>query len=161
MASAIPDGSPIGIASDGQSAGVAGGCDYQIDKMVVGGEVSYAWMFGSLSDIGVDTDLTVTGRAGYLITPETLLYGHGGWTRVSGTGFDIDGYKAGLGGEFRLPGSQMYLDARWTHAWMNEGDVGAPSALNIASDEFRLGLKIKFGAAEEAKPVKGAKRLTP
>ena len=162
-ASAMPDGSPIGLASNGQSAGVAGGCDFQFDKMVVGGEVSYAWMFGNLSDIGVDTDLTITGRAGYLITPDTLLYGHGGWTRMEGTGFSIDGYKAGIGGEFRLPGSAMFLDARWTHAFMNEGDIGAPSTINIGSDEFRIGLKIKFGVGAEAAaaPAKGAKRLAP
>lgn len=158
VGSAMQDGSPFGVSSNGQSAGFVGGCDMQFDKMVVGGEVSYAWMFGNLSDIGVDNDLTITGRAGYLISSDTLLYGHGGWTRVSGSGFDIDGYKAGIGGEFRLPGSAMFLDARWTHAWMNESDIGAPSALNIASDEFRLGLKIKFGVGAEAAAAPAAKK---
>jgi len=147
-ASAIPDGSPVGFSTNGQVAGFSGGCDKQFGQMVVGGEGGYGWVFGKASDLGVDNQLTLTARAGYLIGDNALLYGHGGWVRTSGTGIpDVDGWNAGLGGEFRLPGSAMFLDARWTHTWFNESDLGAPSNISIGADEFRLGLKIKFGAA--------------
>ena len=147
-ASAIPDGSPVGFSTNGQVAGFSGGCDKQFGQMVVGGEAGYGWVFGKASDLGVDNQLTLTARAGYLIGDNALLYGHGGWVRTSGSGIpDVDGWNAGLGGEFRLPGSAMFLDARWTHTWFNESDLGAPSNISIGADEFRLGLKIKFGAA--------------
>jgi hypothetical protein len=145
VGSAMPDGSPVGLASNGQEAGVAGGCDWQSGKMVIGGEVSYAWMFGKLNDLGVDNDLTFTGKAGYLIAPSTQLYAHAGWSRLTGSGFDhVDGWKAGLGSQYRLPDSNMFLDARWTHDFIKESDLGV-SGVKIATDAFRIGLNIKFG----------------
>ena len=53
----------------------------------------------------------------------------------------------------------MFIDARWTHTFFDEADLGAPAGINVSSDEFRLGLKIKFGAPvlEDAKPAKKIK----
>lgn len=140
---AIPDAIPVGLGSTGQTAGLSAGCDIVLDKQfVVGAEASYSWMFGNLNDLGVDTDLSLTARAGYLFTPTVLPYIHGGWSRVEGSGGHIDGYKFGLGAEMKLASSPMYLDMRWSHGiW----DIPGASGLDVTTDEFRLGLKIKLG----------------
>jgi predicted porin len=164
---AIWEGDPAGLGSNGQTAGVSVNCDVVLQKQfVLGAEASYAWTFGNLNDLGIDTDLSLTARAGYLFTPTTLTYVHGGWARAEGSGDHIDGIKYGLGIETKLAGTPMYLDLRWSHGvW----DVPGASGVDVTTDEFRIGLKVKLGpdfmpvSLDEApaKPVKGAKRLTP
>lgn len=141
---AVPDGSPVGLGAQGQMLGVSLGCDVPLagTKLILGGEVSYAWMFGDLADIGVDTDLSLTGRVGYALSSTVMPYAHAGWSRLDASGTNIDGYKVGLGAEMRVPGQPVYFDVRWSHGMW---DVPGVSGIDVTTDEFRAGLKIKLG----------------
>lgn len=88
---------PDDFGSDKGSAFVAGdqaGCDYQLGKWIVGVEGQYDW--GKVNSthaippfprFSYNTTLnnlaTMTGRAGYAVLPQALLYGKAGgaWTR--------------------------------------------------------------------------------
>ncbi len=152
---AVDSGDPYGYGANGQVMGVLVGCDIKFNqKFVAGAEVAYGWVSGDLGTLGIDTDLTITGRAGWLVTPAALLYGHGGWARLEGGGDHINGYKFGAGAELKVPENPIYIDLRYSRGiW----DVpGIPSTVDVTSDEFRVGLKFKFGAGlpGEEKPAK-------
>lgn len=134
----------LGIGTTGQLAGVAVGCDVKLEKFVVGTEVSYAKAFGDMSSVsimggGIDTDLTVMGRIGYLVTPSLLPYAHADWVRLSGGGDHVDGYKYGVGLEFKLPERPVALDLRYSHGILN-----TDTPVDITTDEIRLGVKFRF-----------------
>lgn len=129
----------------GQGVGVLVGCDMTLEKrFVVGAEARYTFVLGDLHDQGIDHDLNFTGRAGVLITPTVLLYGHGGWARIDGGGDHLDGYTMGAGTEMKLPNSPLFLDLRWTHSvWNDAGSSSTPK-----SDDFMVAVKLKFGGPE-------------
>ena len=137
-------GGPIGISSQGQTAGVEVNCDYKAQAFVFGAFVEYDKVFGDLEKLGVKTDLTVGGRAGILFNAHSLLYLHGGWTQLD-VGPKLDGIKLGLGNEFRIPNSPIYMDLRYTYAIYDVQDLGAPSTVDANAHIFRLGAKLKFG----------------
>jgi outer membrane immunogenic protein len=88
---------PLDYGSDKGSAFIAGdqaGCDYQVGKWIIGVEGQYDWgkVNGShaippFPRFSYNTTLnnfgTMTGRAGYTVAPQALLYGKAGgaWTR--------------------------------------------------------------------------------
>jgi opacity protein-like surface antigen len=145
MAGQLDAGGPIGIGSQGQTAGVSVNCDYRMQAFVVGGFVEYSWIFGDLETVGVEKDMTVGSRLGVLVNPSSLLYTHAGWTRLDlGGGGDVDGWKIGLGNEFRIPNSPMYLDLRYTYANYDISDM-APPGFDASAHSVRLGLNVKFG----------------
>lgn len=142
---AIPDGSPFGLGANGQNAGVSFGCDVAVTpdkKLVAGFEASYAWLMGKgLNDLGIDHDLSLTSRLGYVFAPGAMPYVHAGWSRLDGSGGHIDGYKLGLGVEFKMA-TAVYGDVRWSHGiW----DVPGLSGVDVSTDEVRVGMKIKLG----------------
>ena len=138
--------SPVSLSAQGQKAGVTLNCDAKLQAFVLGAEVDYGKVLGDLHDLGVKTDLTLTGRFGVLINQGSLLYAHAGWSRLDTDFGKMDGWKLGLGNEFRVPNSPVYLDLRYTYASYDLKDL-IPSAPNTDtfSHEFRLGLKVKFG----------------
>ena len=137
-------GAPINIGANGYSAGVSALCDLAFDRLVLGVFVDWDKVWGDLHTIGVNSILTVGGRAGVLVTQATLLYAHAGWNRVDlSGGSDINGYSLGLGSEVKLQGTPVALDMRWTHREF--ADVMG-SGIDASSDEFRLGLTYKFFA---------------
>ena len=149
------DGSPIGISTQGQKADAVVFCDYRMQAFVLGAGVSYGTFFGDAKDLGISSDLTVYGRLGVLTSPANLLYAHGGWTDVkydfgnTWTGHST-GYKMGIGDEFRIPNSPIYLDLRYSYTQLNP-DAFLPPNYNgaanfkVNSNEFRVGLNLKFG----------------
>ena len=137
----ISAGGPIGIGSSGPAIGVTGFCDVRYSNFVVGAEANYDWFYGDLSTLGVKNDLTLGGRAGLLMNPETLLYGHLGWSQIDTSAGKFNGYKIGPGVEFKLPGTPLYGDARYSYA---SYDTKAPG-IDAEVHTFRFGLKLKFG----------------
>lgn len=137
----IDAGGPIGIGSTGPAIGVTGFCDARFSSFVAGVEASYDWFYGDLSTLGVNTDLTIGARAGALINSETLLYGHIGWTQIDTDFGKFDGYKLGPGIEFKLPGTPLYGDARYSYANYDTGITG----VNAEVHTFRFGVKLKLG----------------
>lgn len=89
---------PANVASNGGDVigGVQLGCDYQIDRFVLGiqamadlGIINASTAVAPQLTLNARTSnlYTATVRAGYLVTPEVLLYARGGaaWTRTSVT----------------------------------------------------------------------------
>ena len=139
------DVSPITIGSSGQAAGLSVNCDYRMQAFVAGVFAEYDWIFGDTKTLGAKTDLTLGGRLGVLINQGSLLYTHAGWSRVDLGGGDIDGWKLGLGNEFRIPNSPLYLDLRYTYAHYDTKDLLGPGAPDVVANEFRVGVNVKFG----------------
>jgi hypothetical protein len=136
-------GAPVNISSEGQLVSVLLACDVQAGQMVFGGAIEHGWFFGDLNKIGLDTDLTIRGRAGFLIAPNTLLFGHAGWSRVETTGAgSIDGWKFGPGISIKLPNSSAFLDFRYDY-----GVWDSPfSGVDLTSHAAVVSLTFKFGA---------------
>lgn len=135
-------GGGIDVGAKGEKLDIAALCDLQMDRVVIGGFVEYGRVFGDLHDFGIDADWTVGARAGLLVTPNTLFYGHGDWTRVQASGLTFNGWKAGLGTEMKLPTTApLFIDVRYSHGWY---DNVASSGINASSDEVRVGLTWKF-----------------
>jgi hypothetical protein len=148
-------GHTIYPASNGQEMGTHLVCDLQLGTgagaLVIGAEGSIGWIFGDLHNLGGGVGASRTysggGRAGVLITPSSLLYGHGEyvWTDVTGIhSFDhLTGWGFGAGIEVRLPTqTPLFLDARYTHTAYDDpsGFTGA----NLESNAVRVGLTWKF-----------------
>lgn len=144
----ISAGGPIGIGSTGPTIGVTGFCDVRYSNFVAGVEANYDWFYGDLSTLGVNTDLTLGGRAGALLNSEALVYGHLGWTQIDTSLGKFNGYKLGPGIEFKLPGTPLYADARYSYAVY---DTKVPG-IDAETHTFRFGVKLKFGPGGFEKP---------
>jgi len=144
----VSAGGPIGIGSSGPAIGVTGFCDVRYSNFVVGAEANYDWFYGDLSTLGVNNDLTLGGRAGFLTNGETLLYGHLGWTQIDTTLGKFNGYKIGPGIEFKLPGTPLYGDMRYSYASYDTKTPGIDAEVHT----FRFGVKLKFGPGGFDKP---------
>lgn len=144
----VSAGGPIGIGSSGPAIGVTGFCDVRYSNFVVGAEANYDWFYGDLSTLGVNNDLTLGGRAGFLTNGETLLYGHLGWTQIDTTLGKFNGYKIGPGIEFKLPGTPLYGDMRYSYANYDTKTPGIDAEVHT----FRFGVKLKFGPGGFDKP---------
>lgn len=147
---ALTWGDPVNIGTSGQSVRLLVNCDYKIQAFVLGGEVSKGWLFGDANTVGIKDDWAAMGRLGVLLNPVSLLYIHGGGARenVSFAGTShLDGIKFGLGNEFRVPNSPMYLDLRYSHGTYDLKELNIPASLNVKgqSDEFMAYIKVKFG----------------
>ncbi|MGJ5206161.1 outer membrane protein [Bradyrhizobium sp. HKCCYLR20261] len=116
---------PTASSSNGSDVlgGLQLGCDYQFDRFVVGiqamadlGNINATTSLapGIALDTRVSNLYTATVRAGYLVTPEVLLYARGGaaWTRTrvavtntatgqsASTAFNRSGWTVGAGVEW-------------------------------------------------------------
>lgn len=111
-----PSGVPVGISSSGPLAGVTAGITVQTGQVVFGAEVSYAWVFGDLKDVGVKNETEYTGRFGVAMG-QALPYLHGSFvqTDVDGLG-KIEGWKFGPGVELRLGDAGWSIDLRGGYA---------------------------------------------
>jgi len=137
--------SPFNIGAQGQAAGLAVNCDYKMGAFVGGIHAEYSWIFGDLNTIGVEADTTLGGRLGVLINAGSLLYAHAGWTQLDTKIGDMDGWKIGLGNEFRVPNSPLYLDLRYTYAQYDLSDLAPGATVDAEAHTFRIGLNVKFG----------------
>lgn len=142
----VESGSPIGIGTQGEKLSTQLNCDYRMQAFVLGGGVNYDFFVGNPKDLGINNDLYLYGRLGVLVNPVDLLYVHGGWTQLDTSTpiGEVNGWKMGLGNEFRIPNSPIYFDMRYSYAMYGVKDILGPS-VDANSHEFRLGLNLKFG----------------
>jgi opacity protein-like surface antigen len=145
-------GGPVGMSSTGEKAGLTLNCDYRMGAFVVGGEANYDWAFGRINDLGAKDELSLLGRLGVLTNKDNLLYVVAGWGQadvqfLGGSNMKVNSWKIGLGDEFRIPNSPIYLDMRALYSKYDEGDVckGPCPGVNIDSLEAGIRLKLKFG----------------
>lgn len=140
------------------------GYRWQRDRWVVGPELSY--MIGDVKDsfdmVGggsfeskVDNLLAIKMKTGYLVNPETLVYGIAGWQKGNFTyenngnsiDYDADGYVVGLGAERRI-NDRMSLTAEYEYSNFGKTDVTiAPGVISVATPEHhnvKVGLNFQF-----------------
>jgi opacity protein-like surface antigen len=184
-----PPATLSGPNSQGFLGGFQAGANWQT-RSVVGGleiDLSGSGIKGTSSVTGVDSgtpfsqmqtdkfDLLGSGRArlGYLVTPDTLLYGTGGlaWTRLTQTTTLVDpdtsisttpswrfGWAAGAGAEMRLWNSNWLVRGEYLHYDFGNSGSTIESATNgtqvivfidqtsrhLTVDTVRAGLSYKF-----------------
>ena len=137
---------PIDIGTQGSTFGVTADCLFRIGTgpVVVGMFVDYDRVFGDAHKLGLDSNLTVGGRLGYLVTPSALVYGLAGWSRLAGDFGNSDGYVLGGGVELKLRTDQpWFADFRYEHGRYK--DLGG-SGFDADSNSVRAGLIYRFGA---------------
>jgi hypothetical protein len=91
---------PVAFGADGTQIGVAAGCDYQVDRFVLGAFAGYDWKTFDVGASEIDaTTLSFGARAGVLLNPDTLAYGLLAYTNseVDDLDDDFDGLAFGGG----------------------------------------------------------------
>ncbi|WP_126172688.1 outer membrane protein [Altericroceibacterium xinjiangense] len=147
-------------SAEGIVYGVAGGYDVDMGNVVVGAEAEltdstadsdYDNNFTNFGLGSVDTgrDIYVGARAGYKISPATLLYVKGGYTNarfnyVGGDGttdydrnFDADGYRVGAGVERKF-GSNAFGRLEYRYSNYKEGELDFEAEGIADSDRFDI-----------------------
>jgi len=144
-------------SSDGFAYGGQIGYDFQIGKAVLGLETSITGRTGQTRFAGFDVEqgrtINVTGRAGWLITPEGLAYVRGGWsnarysiTNPTGPSENRDGYLLGVGYEHKLASN---ISARLEYNYADYGNdilpgIGGGSTLNYHRHAVMTGINFRF-----------------
>ena len=163
-------------STEGLLYGVGAGYDLAIGKAVVGVEGEFTDSTaktknenGDFENFGfggvrVGRDLYVGARAGFLVTPRTLIYAKGGYTNarynIRGTdgttnlreSFDTDGWRVGAGAEMALSGrTYAKLEYRYSNYSRGEVDFEDPSLpdssrFNIDTDRHQIvaGVGVRF-----------------
>lgn len=151
---------PITIAADGLTGGLGAGCDYTIPGLMHGLVIGALGRY-DLQDVSTGLDAgtissdaawTAAIRAGIRINPGALAYALGGlsWTDITYPGaMEISprGYVYGAGLEVDIGAPNLSLYAEWSRTtWGRATDLDV--TLRPESDTVRVGVKIKFGAAD-------------
>lgn len=145
----ITDGGPVGMDSDAMFGGVHLRCALQAGLLVIGAEASHAWNWGDMHDLGINRDLSVVGKVGAVVLPNTQFYVGGGWSRIGlGESFGVahvDGWKLIAGTEFKLQSSMpLFLDVRYEYGMYDIKDL-APPTVDASTHAIRVGLTYQFG----------------
>jgi outer membrane immunogenic protein len=147
--------------SDGFAYGGQIGYDFQIGKAVLGAETSLTGRTGQTRFTGFDVEqgrtINVTARAGWLITPEGLLYARGGYSnarytatnnilRLADVSENRDGYLVGAGYEHKL---SRNVSARLEYNYSDYGNdnlvgIGGPATLNYHRHAVMTGVNFRF-----------------
>lgn len=146
---------------DGFAYGGQLGYDFQVGNAVLGLEAAITGRTGETRFTGFDVEqgrtINVTGRAGWLVTPEGLLYARGGYSnarytiannvlRVADVSENRDGYLVGVGYEHKLGRN---VSARLEYNYSDYGNdtlpgVGGPATLNYHRHAVMTGLNFRF-----------------
>lgn len=99
-----------GFSADGASGGFLGGCDYRMDRILVGAWGDFAWHGADFSaglntnpvapinaglEMSIDRQWSIGGRAGVFVTDATLIYGLIGYTKVDTSDLTYSGSAFG------------------------------------------------------------------
>lgn len=121
-----------GLGSNGSLVGLGAGCDWTVDKFVLGAFTDYVWHNGQEINanllmasvtMGFDRQWTVGGRAGFMVTDSTLAYALLGWTKLTSTGIsgivsagvpDFTGTVMGAGIETTVS-KHVKIGLEWRH----------------------------------------------
>lgn len=169
-----------GLGTDGAEVGGLVGCDLQVgDKFVIGAFADYVfrdqeWSISATD--GVDSlklstpfgdQWSIGGRAGYLATPTTLVYGLVAYTEAEGGDISLDangtnlgslpigdlkGWSVGGGMETMLAKNvSASLEYRYTMFDTRTIDLGfAAVDLDTDTHSVRAAVAFRFGAETEA-----------
>jgi len=138
-------GPTIGYANDGDNdqftfGGVA---QKYIGNVTLSGAVTYA----NVDD--VDADIwTVGGEVRYFVSDNFRINGGLTWATADAGGIDVDGWSAGVGGEYQFAGTPLSITGGYTHATLDDVDFDA--------DIFSIGLRYTFGGDLKARDRSGA-----
>jgi outer membrane immunogenic protein len=156
-----------GLGSDGVFGGLIAGYDYQVaPRIVLGAEadVSASNIDSEISGVGADVkasndwDWSVRGRAGYLITPGTMLFAAVGYdaahVKLSGIpnfswSSTLDGVQFGGGIETALT-DHISLRAEYLHTLYGSKTVFGPISIKPSAGKARIGITYKFGSPAPA-----------
>ena len=84
-----------GLGSNGSLIGLGVNCDWRLDSFVLGAFADYQWHNGqdvtanlgpAAITFGFDRQMTLGGRAGFMVSESTLAYALLGWTKLSSSG---------------------------------------------------------------------------
>ncbi|MBC7159554.1 MAG: porin family protein [Porphyrobacter sp.] len=139
--------------------GVGAGYDFAWGGAVVGVEGEYLWSeaksdydlaairtFG-VSNVDAGEDLYIGLRAGFLATPQTLIYAKGGYTNASfdvlatdnvtdtRSDIDLDGWRIGAGVEYAMT-PNVFVKGEYRYSNYGEGEFEGPSGTE--SDRFDI-----------------------
>jgi outer membrane immunogenic protein len=144
-------------SGDGFAYGGQIGYDANLGSAVIGVEASLTGRTGTnrfpTFDLEAGRTINLTGRAGFLITPESLLYARGGWSNArfnivnpAGPGETRDGWTIGGGYEHVLGRN---ISARVEYNYADYGDdvlpgIGGGSRLNYHRHAVMTGLNFRF-----------------
>lgn len=185
------------------SGGMAGGqigCDYQMDRWVVGLEASYHWVDANATSADVQVPFafrnstnvsglgTITGRAGYTLTDQALIYVRGGvaferdrYTVTSVTANlplfqgseDRVGGLIGVGFEYLFT-NNLSAFIEYDYIDMGSRDVSltaippaagfAPYSIRERKDVVKVGLNYRFtftGQSKESPTLVGQSKVAP
>lgn len=142
---------------DGLAYGGQIGYDFQVGKAVLGVETSLTGRTGRTDFTAFDVEqgrtINVSGRAGWLITPQGLLYARGGYsnarfsiTNPAGPAENRDGYLVGAGYEHKLGRN---VSARIEYNYADYGNdrlpgIGSGSTLNYHRHAVMTGVNFRF-----------------
>lgn len=148
------------IAADGLQGGLGAGCDYEVSGIMHGLVIGVLGRY-DLQDISTkimgesisaDGAWTAALRAGIKVNPGTLAYGILGmsWTEINLPGdakLSSHGYVFGAGIEIDIGVPNLALYTEWSRTqWGKSTDFD--TTIRPDSDTVRVGLKLKFGAAD-------------
>lgn len=142
---------------DGFAYGSQLGWDFNLGHAVLGLEGSVTGRTGSnhfpTFDLDVGRTFNLTARAGWLVTPDGLLYARGGYSNArfainnpAGPAETRDGYTLGVGYEKML---MKNVSARVEYNYSDYGNdtlvgTGGPSTLNYHRHAIMTGLNLRF-----------------
>jgi hypothetical protein len=139
---------PVAFGADGTQIGVAAGCDYQVDRFVLGAFAGYDWKTFDVGASEIDaTTLSFGARAGVLLNPDTLAYGLLAYTNseVDDLDDDFDGVAFGGGLETVVSRNRGGFLTLKGEARRIDHDTGV-DGLDATETTVTAGLAYHFGA---------------
>lgn len=150
-----------GVGANGWLIGGKIGADWQVaQRFVIGalieGDLSRIdttlGLLGQTAKISADRRWAVRGRAGYLLTPETMVYATAGWSQghasvsVAGNslGLTTNGWQVGGGVETRIA-NNWFAHAEYVHTFTNALNPIPGLSLRPQVGTARAGVTYRFG----------------
>lgn len=157
-----------GIASQGLMGGLGVGCDYRVEKAIIGifGRLDYNRAESELSIMGTtigtlkfDPTYTIAARIGMEVNASTMAYVMGGmaWSKIKAEGFgseiaaDLRGWVVGAGLETMISGQWSgKLEYSFTRFDSVSMFTSGPLDVRVEPDVHvvRAGLVYRFGTIE-------------
>lgn len=136
-------GSPVNIGSNGNSLGGSAECGGRLGIFYVGAGLDYARVYGNLKTIGVNSDMSVFGKAGLMPNDTTMIYLLLAKARMDTSLGKFDGWGYGGGITTKLHTSApLWLDFQARRTGF-EDLMGSTIDANVT--ELRVGLTYKLG----------------
>lgn len=146
-------GASVTIAGDGYTGNVGLGCDYTLDRILIGmrGRYELSKITGSImgADWKTNGAWEVALRAGVLVQPSILLYGVAGLkgTEIDYAGLttlDTKGLLFGAGLELEMS-KHIALFAEYNHVQFG-GWTDGGAELKPATDAVMVGVRVRFNS---------------